>query len=238
MGVKLQRKKQPNYLGSFLYKVNRILPLSKKAKFKLYLNLEWVFERFAHEYSFKNYSPPDHPIRLHTKKILLDFIKPEQAVLDLGCHKGDMSVYLADKAKLVVGVDYDQSAINLAKEAYKKDNLTFICADAYEYLNSTDIKFDILILSHILEHLDDPGSFLRKYTPFFKYLYIELPDFEKSFLNQYRKDMGLPLIYTDDDHVSEFGRGELTELIEKCGLQIISAEYVYGLQKIWCKTEK
>jgi SAM-dependent methyltransferase len=235
MGVKLQRKKKANYLGSFLYSVNKILPLSKKAKFRLYLNLVWVLERFSHEYSFKNYVPTEHPIRLHTRKILLDFIKEDQSVLDLGCLEGDMSVYLADKARLVVGVDYNQKAISLAKTRYKKDNLTFICADAYDYLNNTDIKFDILIMSHILEHLDDPVAFLKKYSPFFKYVYIELPDFDYSFLNQYRKDLNLKLIYTDDDHVVEFSREELKTVIEQSGLQIISAEYRYGIQKVWCK---
>jgi SAM-dependent methyltransferase len=235
MGIKLIRKKKVNYLGSFFYAFNRILPLSKKAKFKLYLNLEWIFERFAHEYSFKNYTPGGHPVRLHTKKILLDFIKEDQTVLDLGCYGGDMSVYLADKAKLVVGVDYNQNAIDLANKRYRKDNLKFICADAFEYLKNTEVKFDILIMSHILEHLDEPELFLKQYAPFFKYVYIELPDFEKSFLNQYRKDLNLKLVYTDDDHVSEFDREELETVIKKCGLTIVRAEYIYGLQKIWCK---
>ena len=146
-----------------------------------------------------------------------------------------MSIYLAGKAKLVVGVDYDQKAIDLAQSRYRKDNLTFVCADAYGFLSRTDITFDILILSHILEHLDDPGSFIKQYAPFFKFIYIELPDFDKTLLNHYRKNMNMPLIYTDGDHISEFDRVELKELIEKCDLQIVSAEYIYGLQKIWCK---
>jgi ubiquinone/menaquinone biosynthesis C-methylase UbiE len=235
MGIKLERKKKANYLGSFAYRFNRILPLSAKAKFKLFLNLEWIFERFAHEYSSKYYLPAEHPFRLHTKKTLLDFIKEDQAVLDLGCKAGEMSIYIAEKAKLVVGVDFDKKAISVAQNNYHRDNLTFVCSDAYEYLNKSQIKFDVLILSHILEHLDDPEAFLKRYTPFFKFIYIELPDFEKSHLNKYRKDLNLKLIYTDDDHISEFDRDELSTLITKCGLQIITAEYRYGLQKIWCK---
>jgi SAM-dependent methyltransferase len=235
MGLKLKREKNVIFLVRLLYAINRILPLSKKAKFKLYLNMEWMFDRLSHEYSFKNYQPDDHPVRKHTRKTILDFITGEQSILDLGCNRGDMSVYLADKAKLVVGVDYDAYAINLAKERYKKENLEFICADAYDYLNKTDTSFDILILSHILEHLDDPESFLKKYTPFFKFLYIELPDFDKTLLNQYRLDNKMPLIYMDADHISEFDRYELKDLLKKCNLEIIQAEYIFGLQKIWCK---
>lgn len=235
MGIVLQRKKKSLFIVRFFYAISKILPLSKKKKFKLFLNLEWIFDRFAHEYSFKYFSPEEHPIRLHTKKTVLDFIKPDHSVLDLGCHKGDMSVYLADKAKLVVGVDYDEAAIELGKKLYVKDNLTLVCADAYDYLSNTDIRFDVLILSHILEHLDDPESFLKRYTPFFRYIYIELPDFDKTFLNHYRKDLHMPLVYTDIDHVSEFDRVELKSLLEKCGIQIITAEYIFGLQKTWCK---
>ena len=235
MGLKLQRNKKPLLIVRFFYAFSRILPISKKGKFKLFLNLEWIFDRFSHEYSFKNYSPGEHPVRLHTRQTLLNFIKEDQSVLDLGCNRGDMSIYLAGKAKLVVGVDYDQKAIDLAQSRYRKDNLTFVCADAYGFLSRTDITFDILILSHILEHLDDPGSFIKQYAPFFKFIYIELPDFDKTLLNHYRKNMNMQLIYTDGDHISEFDRVELKELIEKCDLQIVSAEYIYGLQKIWCK---
>jgi hypothetical protein len=214
-----------------------MIPLSKKAKFKLYLNLEWIFDRFSHEYSFKNYIPEEHPVRTYTKLFLLHHIKTTDTILDLGCYAGDMSIYLSDKAKKVVGIDYNNVAITAAKKKYNKSNLNFICSDAYEYLNSSHETFDVIIMSHILEHLDDPESFLKKYTPFFKHVYIELPDFDKTLLNQYRKDHNLSLIYTDGDHVSEFDRFELQDLIKRSNLEIISSEYMYGIQKIWCNVK-
>ena len=237
MGLKLPRKKKTSFLVRFFYLLDKLMPLSKKAKFKLYLNLEWIFDRFSHEYSFKNYAPDDHPVRLHTKKFLLERIQPSDIILDLGCYEGDMSIYLADKAQKVVGIDYDNVAITAAKKKYNKANLSFICSDAYEYLNASKEKFDVIIMSHILEHLDEPEDFLRKYTPFFRHVYIELPDFDKTLLNQYRRDLNMPLIYTDGDHVSEFDRFELQDLIKRANLEIVSAEYMYGIQKIWCNVK-
>jgi SAM-dependent methyltransferase len=237
MGIKLARAKKKKGLVRFFYLIDKLLPLGKKRKLRLYLNLEWIFDRFSHEYSFKNYAPDEHPVRTNTKDFLLRYILPEHHVLDLGCNRGDMAVYLAQHARMVVGVDYNPVPVNLAKQRYQQANLQFFCTDAYEYLNTTDIKFDVLILSHILEHLDNPGEFLNKYTPFFRYVYIELPDFDKSLLNHYRNKENLSLIYMDIDHVSEFDREELAALIAAANLEIIQAEYRFGIQKIWCKNK-
>jgi hypothetical protein len=95
----------------------------------------------------------------------------------------------------------------------------------------------VLILSHILEHLENPGDFLRQYTPFFEFVYVEVPDFEKTLLNQYRQKEQLPLIYTDADHISEFDREELAEKVHQAGLEITEADYRYGIRKLWCKNK-
>lgn len=238
MGIKLPRQKPKSRFLQIFYNLNKILPLSDKTKFKLFLNLEWVFDRFSHEYSFKNYTPDNHPVRLHTKKFLLSMLKPEHIVLDLGCNMGDMSIYMAEKAKYVVGIDYNEKAIGTAKEKYKRDNLEFHCLEAYEYLTKGEMKFDVLVLSHILEHLDDPDDFLEKFTPFFDFIYIELPDFDKTLLNHYRKDLGLPIVYTDADHINEFDRDDLAAIIEKRNIRIVFSEYRFGVQKLWCEVIK
>ena len=49
-----------------------------------------------------------------------------------------------------------------------------------------------------------------------------------------RFDKNSKLIYTDNDHISEFDRAELRELVQKCGLTIQKEEYRFGVQKIWC----
>jgi SAM-dependent methyltransferase len=238
MSVRLNRQKEKSWLLVFFYNINRFIPLSKERKFKWFLDLEWLFERMCHEYSFKNYTPDKHPVRIYTKEQLLKWVQPEHRVLDLGCHEGKMSIYLAERAKQVVGIDYNSVAIEEAKRTYKRDNLSFYSMEAYDFLTTTDIKFDVLILSHILEHLDNPDEFLQKFTPFFEFVYIELPDFDKTFLNHYRRDMKLPLIYTDGDHISEFDRFDLANIVEKCNLTIVHSTYIYGLQRLWCKVNK
>jgi len=238
MSIKLERIKPTNWFLRVMYKLTMLIPLTKRSKFKLFLNLEWFFDRIAHEYSFKNYEPEKHPVRLFTKKHLLDWIQPEHRVLDLGCASGEMAYWASEKAIQVIGIDYDPVHIAFAKSNYQRSNLSFICDEAHSYLTSTDKQFDVLILENVLEHIDNPSDFLKKFGGFFNFVYIELPDFDKNYLNHYRKDLDLSLIYTDSDHVSEFDRFDLIEIAEKNNLTIVHSFYIHGFQKLWCKVNK
>jgi hypothetical protein len=91
-----------------------------------------------------------------------------------------------------------------------------------------------LILSHILEHLDNPKDFLLEFKDRFKYIYVEVPDFDRYHLNHYRKDLNMSLIYSDDDHVYEFDRFELNELLAESGLKVLESQYIFGVQRLWC----
>lgn len=185
--------------------------------------------------SFKIYTPETHPARQCSKKFILDNIDERSSVLDLGCNLGDISFIIAEKAKKVVGIDYNKKAIEIAKKRYQRRNLEFHYGEALEFLKNSSEHFDVLILSHILEHLDNPEEFLNNFKNNFNSIYIELPDFERNYLNYYRKDLGLKLIYSDNDHISEFDRDELKVLLNNCQLEIIKEEYRYGLIKLWCR---
>ena len=237
MNIKLKRKKERSLLLSALYRLLK-LPLSEKTKLSFFLNMEWIFDRLAMETSFKYYPSDAHPLKLDAKKFILDFVTSKHRVLDLGCKYGVMSDFIAEEAKEVVGIDYDKAAIETAQKNYHRNNVTFICTEAREFLQSNKEKFDILILSHILEHLDDPEEFLMEFKQWFDYIYIEVPDFDRYHLNHYRKDLNLKLIYSDNDHVVEFDRYELERLLNKCGLSIQKSIYITGIQRLWCKVEQ
>ena len=237
MTIHLDRVKPTSWFLRIMYKLARFLPMTNSAKFKLFLNLEWFFDRIAHEYSFKNYAPEIHPVRVFTKKHLLEWIQPEHHVLDLGCATGEMTYWASEKAEKAIGIDYNPTHISFASENYKRDNLSYICAEAHDFLYTTEENFDVLILENVLEHLENPSDFIKKFSVFFNFIYIELPDFDKNYLNHYRKDLDLPLIYTDSDHVTEFNRFDLIDLIEENNLEIEHSFYIHGFQKLWCKVK-
>lgn len=174
-------------------------------------------------------------MRYHTINFIKKQVELTDKVLDLGSGYGDMSNKLAEFAKKVVGVDYVKENVEIAKSKHAKYNLEFIYGDAFDYLESCNEKFDVIILSHILEHIDEPLDFLKKCVPHAKKIFIELPDYDKTYLNHYRTQLNNKIQYTDADHVWEFDREELFELIKNCGLKVIETDFRFGVMKVWCK---
>ena len=235
MGHKFQRKKIRNVVTSLVYRL-AILPFaSRKRKFHLYSDLSWIFHRLSQEYSFGANTSGEHPAR----KLTLNYMRKEvginDTILDVGCSSGEYSFALSEVCKEVIGVDYDKKAIDWAKTKYKNNNLSFICADALDYLQKNDRSFDVMICSHVLEHLEDPGEFISQYKQYFRKIYIEVPDFDNSNINILRENFGLPLIYTDSDHIYEFSREDVEEIIINNGLKIISCEFRYGVMRYWAE---
>lgn len=236
MGLHLKRKKERVFLLSFIYKLSKILFfLSSKRKFSLYLTLEWIFDRLAHEESFNNFSFDQHPLRVYSIEFLKKRISKTDNVLDLGCKFGEISNKIADFVNKVVGVDMIVNDIVVAKSRYSKPNLEFVHGDAFEFLKKSDDKFDVIILSHIIEHIDEPIAFLKACAEHSNKVYIEVPDYDKTYLNHYRTKMNNPLQYTDADHVWEFDREELNQVIKDAGFTVNQAEYRFGVQKFWCE---
>lgn len=87
------------------------------------------------------------------------------SVLDVGCGNGSqLAIPLASDSQLrITGIDPDTASIEHGRSlAVSSANPTFICA-SIEVLPAAD-RFDVIILSEVLEHLDQPGEMLRNAT--------------------------------------------------------------------------
>ena len=233
MGLKLKRNKPRNLKLSLAYQFKKYLPISSKKKLKLFLDLAWIFSRLAHEQIFttkldKKYDPKTD--------FLVKHLPDDAKVLDIGCGSGYVIKRMLPKTKHIVGVDYDQAAINNAQKLFEENTIRLICDDVFNFLQQESDQFDLIVLSHVLEHINNPGDFLKKLADKSKYFYIEVPDFEVSHLNLYRVLVETDLVYTDADHVSEFDRSELLGLIEEARLEVVDAEFKMGVIKFWCKS--
>ena len=234
MAQHFTRKKRTSFLLRIFYLLDKWSIFKNKKKLNLYLDLEWIFTRLARETANKYYTNWDDVFKKNATEFLLKKINSNHHVLDLGCGLGEKSFLISKKAAKVTGIDYDSIAIEVAKSRYNLPNLQFFNNEALTFLNSSKEQFDILILSHIIEHLENQQDFLLHFKPYFKLIYIEVPDLEASDLNLYRINLNSNFQYTDDDHVVEFDRIELIKLLQKCNLNIIESEYIYGVQKYWC----
>lgn len=239
MGLHLKREKERVVLLTLVYRLSKLLFFLKpKKKLNLFLTLEWIFDRLAHEESFNNFEYDQHPLRFQTINFIKNHINQKDKVIDLGCKFGEMSNALSEFSNKVVGIDNEMKNIEIARLNYKKTNLEFIHDEAFHYLQNCNEKYDVIILSHILEHISEPLDFLKKCVPHTQKIFIELPDYDKTYLNHYRTVLDNKIQYTDADHVWEFDREELMTLVNDAGLKVTESEYRFGVIKIWCETLK
>jgi len=85
----------------------------------------------------------------------------DKKMLDVGASTGAMDYFMADDLGEVYGIDIDRSAIELATREYKKKNLQFTLGDAMD-LKFSDESFDVIVCSHVYEHVPDADRLMKE----------------------------------------------------------------------------
>jgi 2-polyprenyl-3-methyl-5-hydroxy-6-metoxy-1,4-benzoquinol methylase len=89
---------------------------------------------------------------------ILGLVPPGSRVLELGCGNGGMTKLLAATAKSVLAVDVSQPSLREV-ESLGLHNVTTKSGLIEELVVSA--RFDVVVLSEVIEHVPDPGSVLR-----------------------------------------------------------------------------
>jgi SAM-dependent methyltransferase len=223
MGVRLPRTKPRNVLAALAYRLDRILPLARQRKLDLLLDTAAIANRLALEHA----AALGHDI-WGDNRFIHSRINLTDRVLEIGCSSGRVlsTIEAADR----VGVDYDAAAIERGRRDHPQ--LTLIAGEAHAFLETAE-PFDVLILSHVLEHLDDTQDFLASLGTRFDRIYIEVPDFECMASNAVRLARKRDLVYSDGDHVAEFDRDELEAIFGTAGLHVLDSEFRWGAMRYW-----
>lgn len=87
---------------------------------------------------------------------ILRHVKQGMRVLDAGCGEGVLSVLMAEKGAIVTGCDLSEpNVLQSRRYAHEKGvSVEFLVGDA-ESLPFSDYSFDLVVSSHVLEHLPD-----------------------------------------------------------------------------------
>jgi SAM-dependent methyltransferase len=167
---------------------------------------------------------PKHTIQ-DFDKFFIDNIDKSDTVLDIGCGYGHLANVLAGKASKIKGIDIRPDAIEWSKNKFQVENLEYECFDFFNY-NTTDL-FDVVILSNILEHIDNRKEFLQKAAQIGKKVLIRVPAYNRNWMVAYKKRFGLEW-RLHKGHYLEYTEDILHDEIVNSGLNVVKLSTSWG----------
>ena len=203
--------------------------------------LRYLFTIDRGLYSLEGQTSVRYGRGVHTKhrhinyhQFFISNLKEGQKVLDIGCGNGvldkDMADHVADIK--ITGIELTQSNYEAAVKNNSHPNIQYINADALT-LELSD-KFNVIILSNVLEHIEDRINFLKrlaaKYRP--EYFLIRVPMYERDWRIPLQQELGLDY-FLDATHYIEYRFDELESELGKAGLKIETIKTNWG--EYWLK---
>lgn len=222
------------------YFIFGLLVISSRQKFtnKALIELFWIEDKLnlvINERALA-YGENEHP--KHTlipyHNFFIEHIEDGENIIDIGCGYGAVarSIAMAKPKSLVLGIDNDFTRFTQAINSKNPENLSFLLADIKKSMALPDIKWDTVVLSNVLEHLENRIQSLKDIatvTKADKYL-IRVPAFERGWKIALRKKLGINY-FQDDDHKIEHTLAEFKSEIFQSGLQLKSIDLIWG--EIW-----
>ncbi len=194
-----------------------------------------TLEVFYREY-YRDIYDPESPNKrfIHQRDVLgneiykfvKDLIQPKH-VLEIGCGSGGILKKFQNEGSSVLGLDYDDRFI-----AEGRRNDIEIRKGSLETLDSSE-RFDCIILSHVLEHIVDPGDMLeeiKKYLLQDGIVYIEVPSLNSLLDGMYGSDIQQ---YFQNAHTIHFSTDSLRNLAISSGYEILKSDNF--IRSIWRK---
>lgn len=165
-------------------------------------------------------------------KFLNKYIKynSNNTILDIGSGAGSISFYLAARGNLVTGIDISSKAIQESKKSANLLNLknaNFICSSFPEDF-SLSKKFDAVVFTEVIEHLEDDNLALYKINTLLKkggLLFLSTPSqdaplYKLGLTKKFDKEVG---------HLRRYTLQQLKSLLKKNGFRIVEISKTEGV---------
>lgn len=176
---------------------------------------------------------------LHPKHRLMKYhrffvnnVEPNDIVLDIGCGNGALTLDLAKKVKKVIGIDLNKDNIRIARKNYSASNIEYLVGDVTKCLaeGKFEEKFDVIILSNVLEHVKKRVELLKKIKNLTPKILIRVPMVNRDWITLYKKELGIEW-RSDKTHYIEYTLNSFQEELQKADLKIEKYSIQFG--EIW-----
>lgn len=152
-------------------------------------------------------------------------------VLDGGTGSGRFAIPIAEKGKLVTGVDTSKNMINVSQSLSNTENLEYVLADL-QFLPFKDCSFDSVVSIWVLVHIPQYEEVLKEYIRVVKKGGMMIFDIRSgdhfNFVNRLRPKFGGKNKRDPNEFGNEVAFKEMDLLMESIGAPI-KERYTYGL---------
>lgn len=156
------------------------------------------------------------------KNFIEENVEDIRSLMEVGAVSGyNLSLYR--DGIMVKGIEPSENNCRLAMKKYQVD---MFCGTFQEYEDGQhNDKFDLIFLSHTLEHIVDPFTFIlacKKINR--KYIFIEVPTLDAKYLNE-------PFGMFGEEHVNYFTFEGLSNLMSRAGYRLLRGEMIYDFEQ-------
>ncbi len=139
-----------------------------------------------------------------------------ERVLDIGCGDGALAYDMANTGAYVTGIGMNEESIVAGQERFKHKNLKILYGRAEQDFPNTD--FDTIVMSNVLEHMDQRVSFLKRVQKTIKpkrWLF-RVPMYERDWRVPLMQELGVDY-RLDNTHFIEYTKQQLMDELTKAG---------------------
>ena len=142
--------------------------------------------------------------------------KDKETILDIGASTGTMLSIFKDAGWDVWGVEPSETAVKVAKKRGIKMSQGF-----FENVKLPPNHFDVVLMNHTFEHVEDPLKVLKKIKRVLKkdgIVYIDVPNFDSWDAQVKGANWGYLM---PSEHTFHYTSETLRKLMEKTGFEVV-----------------
>ncbi|HLD25605.1 MAG TPA: methyltransferase domain-containing protein [Candidatus Andersenbacteria bacterium] len=205
--------------------VRRLLASSWRVPIlKELLRVQSFFERWISTFAVENGMHPKHRLTKY-HEFFINNLNSADHVLDIGCGYGDVAFDAAQVAASVTGIDFDEASIAEARRRYQAANLTFLVGDAVTH--QFNQSFSVIIMSNVLEHIDNRVGLLQKIKALAPKLLLRVPMLDRDWLPLLKQELGLDY-RLDPTHRIEYTEAIFRQELANAGYTIKHLHVRFG----------